>query len=112
MGENRSGWQPIGDYVLVRPDTIARKSSGGVELPDDIAERMQLAAITGVIVECGDDAFFWNADRTRKFMGYAPIPGDRIIFEKYAGKPIIGEDGISYRILEDKSIGGIQRKSI
>lgn len=111
MGENKSGWEPIGDYVLVRPDFIARKSSGGIELPDDIAERMQLAAITGVIVECGDEAFKWNADRTRPFEGYRPQPGDRVIFEKYAGKPILGDDGQSYRILEDKSVGGIKRKS-
>ena len=110
FGENKSGWQPIGDYVLVRPDAVARKSSGGIELPDDLAERMQLAAITGVIIECGDEAFRWNADRTRPYEGYKPQAGDRIIFEKYAGKPILGEDGKNYRILDDKAIGGIKRK--
>jgi co-chaperonin GroES (HSP10) len=111
LGANRSGWSPIGDYVLVQPDAIAMKSSGGIELPDDIAERMQLAAITGVIVECGEEAFKWNADRTRPYEGSKPQAGDRVIFEKYAGKPILGEDGITYRILEDKSIGGIKRKA-
>lgn len=109
MGKNTAGWSPIGDYVLVRPDLIARKSSGGVELPDDLADRMELAAITGVIVECGDEAFKWNADRTRPFEGYKPKAGDRIIFEKYAGKPILGEDGGNYRILDDKSVGGIKK---
>lgn len=108
MGENKSGWTPIGDLVLVRPDAIAMKSSGGVELPEELAERMQLAATTGVIVACGDEAFKWNADRTRLFDGEKPKPGDRIIFEKYAGKPIRGDDGNDYRFLDDKCIGGVQ----
>ena len=110
MGENKSGWKPWGDYILIRPDMIAKKTSGGVALPDDLAERMQLAAITGVIIECGDEAFKWNADRTRRTEGRVPQAGDRVIFEKYAGKPIIGEDKNNYRIMEDKSVGGIQRK--
>lgn len=110
FGANPSGWSPVGDYVLIRPDEIAKKTTGGVELPDDLAERMQLAAITGTIVQTGDEAFKWNADRTRPFEGYRPKAGDRVIFEKYAGKPILGEDGISYRILEDKSIGGVKVK--
>lgn len=105
MGQNRSGWSPLGDYVLVRPDAIAKKSSGGVELPDDLAERMQLAAITGVLIECGDEAFKWHN-------GYKPQPGERVIFEKYAGKPIQGEDGVSYRIMEDKAIGGIKKRAM
>ena len=110
MGENRSGWSPVGDYVLIRPDQIMRKSTGGIELPDDLADRMELAAITGVIVECGDEAFKWNADRTRPFEGYRPQAGDRVIFEKYAGKPIIGDDGVSYRIMDDKAVGGVKKR--
>ena len=110
FGKNLSGWSPIGDYILVRPDMVAKKSSGGVELPDDVADRMELAAITGVIIECAEEAFKWNADRTRPFEGYKPKAGDRIIFEKYAGKPIIGDDGVHYRIMEDKCIGGVEKR--
>lgn len=109
-GVNTSGWQPVGDLVLVLPDTIATKTSGGVELPQDIAERMQLAAITGTVVALGDEAFRWNADRTRPFEGVKPTEGSRVIFEKYAGKPILGEDGRQYRFLDDKSIGGMKKK--
>lgn len=98
MGQNKSGWSPIGDYVLVRPDAVARKSSGGIELPDDIADRMELAAITGVLVENGPQAFDYLKDK--------PVPGTRVIFEKYAGKPIIGEDGNSYRIMDCTAVGG------
>ena len=110
-GFNASGWQPLGDNVLVKPDVTRRKTVGGVELPDDLADRMDLMSITGVVVALGDDAYKWNADRTRPFAGVKPKEGDRIIFEKYAGKVITGEDGDSYRILEDKSIGGVKIKT-
>lgn len=109
LGENKSGWHPALDRVLVKPDMVSAKSSGGIALPEDLMERMQLAAITGVVIAVGDDAFRWNADGTRPFEGYKPKPGDRVIFEKYAGKPILGEDGHDYRILDYKSIGGVQK---
>lgn len=108
LGENRSGWKPFGDYVLIRPDIIAKKSSGGIELPDDLAERMQLAALTGVIIENGEMAFRWNADRTRLHEGYKPQPGDRITFEKYSGKPFNGDDGNHYRLIPDKDVCGLK----
>lgn len=110
-GVNASGWTPIGDLVLIKPDDIAQKTSGGIELPQEIAERMQLASVTGVIVDVGDDAFRWNMDRSRPWEGYKPKPGDRVIYEKYAGKPILGEDGEHYRFMDDKCIGGISNKA-
>lgn len=107
-GVNTSGWKPIGDYVLIKPDTVASKTTGGIEIPEDLVERLELAAITGVVVDCGDEAFKWNADRTRPFGANPPKPGSRVIFEKYAGKPILGTDGAQYRIMDDKAIGGIK----
>lgn len=109
MGNNKSGFQPIGDNVLIRPDIAASKTSGGIELPEDQVERIQLSASTGVVVECGDGAFVWSADRTRPFEGYKPRPGDRIAFAKYAGQVITGHDHVQYRLMEDKAIGGVKR---
>jgi chaperonin GroES len=110
MGVNKSGVSPFGEYVLVRPDTIATTTSGGVQLPEDVAARHQLAAITGVVIECGDEAFKWSADRTRRIEGRVPRPGDRVVFEKYAGMPFLGEDKNNYRLFEDKCIAAIQSK--
>lgn len=108
-GANKSGCAPIGDRVLILPDMAMAKSQGGIGLPDDVVERMQLSASSGVIVEVGDDAFAWNSDRTRPFGGYKPKPGDRVHFEKYAGKEIVGDDGAKYRICDDKAIGAIRK---
>jgi chaperonin GroES len=100
---------PVGDRVLILPDIAMTKSQGNIALPDDVVERMQLSASSGVIVEIGDDAFAWNSDRTRPFGGYKPKPGDRVHFEKYAGKEIVGDDGAKYRLVDDKAIGGIRK---
>lgn len=108
-GSNKSGVEPVGDRVLVLPDMAMTKSQGGIELPQDIHERMQLSASSGVVIACGDDAFAWNSDRTRPFSGYKPKAGDRVHFEKYAGKEIVGDDGVKYRLVDDKSIGGVKK---
>jgi co-chaperonin GroES (HSP10) len=94
--------------VLIQPDKVSRETAGGIVMIDDIADRHDAAAITGVVIECGDEAFKWNADRTRPFGGRKPEPGSRIIFERYAGKTVTGKDGETYRIIEDKSVGGIE----
>jgi chaperonin GroES len=101
-GTNKSGCTPVGDRVLILPDIAMTKSQGNME-------RMQLSASSGVIVEVGDDAFVWNSDRTRPYGGYKPKPGDRVHFEKYAGKEIVGDDGAKYRICDDKAIGAIRK---
>lgn len=107
FNKNEAGCVPVGDRVLIRPD-IAASHSGSLELPDDIVDRAQLSASSGVIVALGDDAFVWNADRTRPYGGYKPKEGDRVHFEKYAGKVILGDDGVEYRIVDDKAIGAVK----
>lgn len=108
FGKNESGCLPIGDRVLVRPD-IAASSSGGIEIPDEVIDRAQLSASSGVVIDLGLGAFEWNSDRTRPFIGDKPQPGDRVHFDKFAGKLILGDDGVEYRLLDDNSIGGVRR---
>lgn len=108
-GKNNSGCIPVGDRVLILPDMAMARSQGNIQLPDDVVERMQLSSSSGVIVEVGEDAFAWNSDRTRPFGGYKPKPGDRVHFEKYAGKEIVGDDGVKYRIIDDKSVGAVKK---
>ena len=107
-GKNESGYLPLGDSVLVAFDAAATKSKGGVELPDDIVEKMTMSAETGVIVAVGSDAFLWNGDRTRKWEGYKPIPGDRVYMERFSGQLVKGYDGKTYRLCSDKCIGAVK----
>jgi chaperonin GroES len=107
QGENKSGCTPIGDKILIMPDIALSQSAGGVHMPDDFKERMQLSTQSGVIVAVGDDAFTWSADRSRPFGGYKPKVGDRVYYEKYAGAVVNGDDGMDYRLIEDKQIGAV-----
>lgn len=108
FGKNESGCVPIGDRVLVKPD-IAASTSGNIQIPDEVVDRAQLSSSSGVIVSVGDDAFMWNSDRTRPFTGSRPKVGDRVHFDKYAGKLILGDDSVEYRLLDDNSIGGVRK---
>lgn len=106
-GANESGYRPIGERILVLPDEAAAKSSGNVIIPDDVQERQSYAAETGIIIALGDTAFLWNSDRTRKFEGERPKPGDRVFFDRYSGGVLKGNDGKLYRFMDDKAIGAV-----
>lgn len=104
-GTNPSGWEPLGDRVLIRPDQVAAKTAGGVELPDDIADRMTMAAEAGIIVAMGAGAFKYNADKITKFVGTPPKPGDRVSMGRYSGQLHMGHDGVKYRIVDSSELG-------
>lgn len=108
FGKNESGCTPIGDRVLIRPD-IAASTSGGIEIPDEVVDRAQLSSTSGVIVELGDDAFSWNSSKTRPFGGEKPVAGSRVYYDKFAGKIILGDDGVEYTLMDDASIGGVRK---
>lgn len=106
-GTNESGIDPWDDRVLILPDAIADKTSGGIGLPDELRDRMNMASQTGVLVAVGDNAWAWNSDRSRRTDGKKIEPGQRVIFEQYAGTPLWGADGKRYRMMDDKCVGGI-----
>ena len=105
-GMNESGFDPIGDKVLVLPDSASDITSGGVNLPDDMVERHTLAAETGVLISIGGGAFLWHSDGS-KWSGYKPKAGDRIYMERYAGQVLFGRDGKHYRLMNSTCIGAI-----
>jgi co-chaperonin GroES (HSP10) len=108
-GINRSGYEPVGDRVLVGPDSAADMTSGGVHLTPEFSERMTLAAETGVIVACGPDAFLWNSDKTRRLEGPTPKAGDRVYINRYSGQVLLGDDGRVYRLMEYGCIGAVKK---
>lgn len=107
-GTNDSGYQPLGDNVLVAPDTAAEKTSGGIHLTPDSVEKMTLAAETGVIVALASDAFLWSADRTRKWEGLKPKVGDRVYVQRYSGQLLLGKDQKIYRVMSDTCVAAVE----
>ncbi len=106
-GVNRSGVLPMGHRVLVLPDVAEELSAGGVYIPPEVQSRNAMGAETGVLVAVGEGAFVWSSDRIHPWTGRKPMPGNRVIIERYSGQVQRGLDGQIYRICDDKAIGAL-----
>lgn len=109
-GVNHSGWAPVGNHILIKPDKASEITKGGVHMTPDIVARATLAAEAGIVIAMGDGAFKWNADGVTLYEGMKPQAGDRVFTERYAGQLVTGHDGEIYRLMSSSSIGAIQVK--
>lgn len=97
---SKHGIHPKGHRVLVLPDPVETTSKGGIVLATASQEfREQLAQVDGVVVEMGNTCFHDQPEPWCKV-------GDRVIFGKYSGIIREGNDGLSYRIVNDLDIVG------
>lgn len=103
-GRDTSGVKCVGKTVLVLMDTCADITTGGITLPPDLIEKMNLASESGVLVKAAEGAFLVNEDGT-PWSGFKPEPGDRVYVEKYAGRLVKGRDGQTYRLMDYAAIG-------
>lgn len=110
-GTNRSGITPLDDKVLVKMDEHAEVTSGGIIIADDIRARQSMASETAVVIALGAAAFEFTDDGQRRWSTAKPMPGDRVVVERYAGRVVQGEDGQEYRLLSQRSIGALYSKA-
>lgn len=106
-GKNESGFRPLGKSVLILSDTATGKTMGGITIPDEHLERMNIGSETGAIIAVGAEAFSHFEDGTR-WTDYKPKPGDRVVYERYAGRLFLGVDGQTYRLMTYTCIGGLE----
>lgn len=96
---NPSGILPTEYKVLVRPIEVENKI-GSIFIPDQHKEKQEFAQQEGMLVAVSPVAFNYE-----KFPdGSAPKPGDRVLYAKYAGFLRVGNDGVSYRVINDRDI--------
>lgn len=107
-GSNPSGWHPLGDKLLVKADSVADVTAGNIKIPDDIRDRMTMAAEAGVVIAVGDGAFMFDSNSVTPFLGRKPKPGDRIAMGRYSGQLMKGHDGENYRIMSSSEVGAIE----
>ena len=105
-GSNTSGFAPMSTNIMVLPDGVNERTSGGVFLPDDKRSQMALAAESGVVVAMGSEAFRYAADGT-PWQGAKPTVGAHVYFERYAGQVLSGRDGNQYRVMDAKCVGAL-----
>jgi len=116
---NKSGIDPSGNRVLVKPDEVEEVTKGGIVIPDTVKEKHQLSANYGQVVAIGPDCFTHTTTITerlidgswkqieRKTTGYSghfAEAGDRVAFAMYSGLTLTGEDGVDYKLINDEDI--------
>jgi chaperonin GroES len=99
---NTSGFLPLGHRLLVKPDTVEKRTSGGLYLPQEVTGRDEMAQVKGVVVAVGEGC--WKDTTSADWAK----PGDRIVFGKYSGLQYDGADAIKYRILNDLDVVGLE----
>jgi len=89
--------KPLGDRVLIKPTVEEEKSKGGILLPDTISkEKPQV----GEILEVGPGA----TNKDGKMIPMTVKKGDKVVYAKYSGTDIKGDDDEDYLILSEKDI--------
>lgn len=99
----KPGLRPMGYNILVAIDEKPEKSDGGIILTEMSKEREDGAAEKGLLVDASPMAFkggdWGHAD--------ALSIGATVLFRRYAGTEIKGEDGRKYRIMNDEELRGV-----
>ncbi len=101
--------KPLHDWAVIRPSEAAEVTAGGLFIPDTAKDKPQ----EGVIEAIGPGAYEEEKGRKKKgekkerrFIPTTVKPGDRVLYERYAGQTykIDGEERI---IVRERDILGI-----
>jgi chaperonin GroES len=97
--ENTSGILPTGGHVLISPDPVEEKTSGGIYLPDRTRDTEQRAATTGIVIAIGPGAWHDIDDG----QPWAAV-NNHVSYARYAGVEMKGKDEQSYVLINDNDI--------
>lgn len=98
---NQSGIRPLEYKVLVLPKEVERKTAGGLLLADSTVEKEEFGRREGILVAKSPMAF-----RFDDWPDGEPVPqiGDRVMFSRYQADQVMGRDGQTYWLMNDKSV--------
>lgn len=90
------GLNPLADRVVIRPDPVPDRTAGGIHIPDVAKDKPSV----GTVVAVGPGA------RTKDGTLLPPYlsAGDRVVYGKYAGADVTGEDGLTYRMVREMDV--------
>lgn len=89
--------KPLHDRLLVEREEQEQKTSGGIIIPDTAKEKPSI----GKVIAVGKGAL----DKDGKHMPMEVKKGDRVIFAKWAGTEVPGDD--KYIIIKESDVLGI-----
>jgi co-chaperonin GroES (HSP10) len=105
---NTSGYKVPEFRILILPEVVEEKTSGGIIIPETIKDDLQGAKTLATIVDIGEKAFDQGTDREWK---EKPKVGDKVLIPSYEGYRLNKDqtkDGKEYRIILDRHILAIQ----
>ena len=89
--------KPLGDRVLIKPILEEEKSKGGILLPDTVSkEKPQV----GEVLSVGPG----GTNKDGKMIPMTVKKGEKVVYAKYSGTDIKGDDDEDYLILSEKDI--------
>ena len=101
------GIHPTEYKILIKPDAVDEKFAGSTLLkPNAAQESEKNAQMRGTLIAVSPFAFSYEKWPEESMK---PQVGDRVLFAKYAGANVKGNDGVDYRIVNDKDIAAVLR---
>lgn len=101
MSESAHNLTMYGFNVLVKPDDVEKVTKGGIQLPDEYTDKLAYSVTGGELVAMSTAAFSYHNWPEGTVL---PQIGDKVTFGKFVGAKVKGNDGIEYRVMEDKEI--------
>jgi len=104
------GLKPLHDWALIRPAAAEDRTAGGIIIPDTAKGKPQ----EGVILAIGEGRYTEPDEHAHKgkkssqektFVKTTLKPGDRVIYEKYAGRNI-DMDGEELILVREEDVLG------
>jgi len=125
---NPSGIEPVGNRILVKPDSVEKKSEGGIILTDDTTERHAMATCYGVVLAMGEDCYTSTGATTYRWLDSKWVPfekmdrgyvepwckvGDRVAYCQWSGGlGQTGKDGEKYKVMNDVDVTAVVESEI
>src|SRR5262249_48641467 len=100
MSEVAHGLTMYGFNVLIKPKPVENKI-GSILIPDEHKEKLEYSVTEGELVALSPVAFSYETWPEGTIL---PKIGDKVTYAKFVGAKIEGNDGIEYRVMEDKEI--------
>ena len=106
LSECKPGFYPVEYNVVVAPEVMETTTASGLIIPAAAKEKEDAAQVWGLLVSASPLAF--NFDKWPEGQ-QPPRPGDTVLYAKYGGTLVTGDDGREYRVLKDKDIALVRQ---
>lgn len=104
LNDCKPGFAPTEYNVLIAPEVIEEKKIGSIFITDATAEAEESRTMKGRLVSISPLAFNYETSWPD---GAKPHPGQVVLFAKFGGVVVKGDDGRDYRVAKDKDLMGV-----